>query len=82
MAADCIANGYLVRAPSQEDGRRTILRITPDGLALRDRFRSQQRQAFEHITRDWPDDERLQLARLVLKYADATAALDEPSTTD
>ena len=73
--ADCIAEGYVVRAPSQHDGRRSVLHITPEGYALRDRFRSQQRQAFEHITRDWPERERLQFARLLLKYADAAARL-------
>ncbi|GAB7189897.1 MarR family winged helix-turn-helix transcriptional regulator [Kineococcus sp. NUM-3379] len=73
--ADCISEGYLVRAPSQHDGRRSVLHITPGGFALRDRFRSQQRQAFEHITRDWPDQERLQFARLLIKYADAAAQL-------
>jgi DNA-binding MarR family transcriptional regulator len=82
MVSDCIASGHLVRAPSQADGRRAILHITPAGLALRDRFRSQQRQAFEHITRDWPDEERLQFARLLLRYSEATAALNvETSTT-
>lgn len=72
---DCIASGYLERATSQHDGRRTALRITTEGLALRDRFRRQRRQAFVQITADWPEAERLQFARLLLKYADATAGL-------
>ena len=75
MVSDCVSGGYLERAASQQDGRRTVLRITPEGVALRDRFRSQQRQAFEHITRDWPEHERLEFARLLLKYADATDKL-------
>lgn len=75
MVSDCISNGYLERTASQRDGRRTVLRITPEGLALRDCFRSQQRQAFEHITRDWPEHERLEFARLLLKYADSTDKL-------
>jgi len=75
MVSDCVSNGYLERAASQRDGRRTVLRITPEGLALRDRFRGQQRQAFEHITGDWPEHERLEFARLLLKYADATDKL-------
>ena len=75
MVSDCVSNGYLERAASQQDGRRTVLRITPEGLALRDRFRGQQRQAFEQITGDWPERERLEFARLLLKYADATDRL-------
>jgi len=75
MVSDCVSGGYLERVASQRDGRRTVLRITPEGLALRDRFRSQQRQAFEYITRDWPEHERLEFARLLLKYADSTDKL-------
>jgi DNA-binding MarR family transcriptional regulator len=71
MVSDCISHGFLVRMPSQADGRRAVLQLTEDGIALRDRFRSQQRQAFEYITRDWPEDERRELARLIVKYADS-----------
>jgi DNA-binding MarR family transcriptional regulator len=76
MVSDLISHSYLERIASQRDGRRTILRLTQQGVALRDRFRSQHRQAFEHITRDWPEQERLEFARLLLKYADAANALD------
>ncbi|GAB2736709.1 MarR family winged helix-turn-helix transcriptional regulator [Amycolatopsis magusensis] len=73
MVGDCISHGYLLRAPSQADGRRAVLQLTEAGYALRDRFRSQQRQAFEYITRDWPEAERRELARLIVKYADSAA---------
>ncbi|MGA5299579.1 MarR family winged helix-turn-helix transcriptional regulator [Nucisporomicrobium flavum] len=81
MIADCIAHGYLVRLPSQADARRAVLQLTEAGYELRDRFRSQQRQAFEYITRDWPADERRELARLIVKYADSAvrAAAAPPS---
>lgn len=75
MVSDCIASGLLRRMPSQADGRRAVLQLTADGEALRGRFASQQRQAFEQITHDWPDGERLELARLLLKYNDATDQL-------
>jgi DNA-binding MarR family transcriptional regulator len=80
MVADCIAGGYLERAPAQSDARRAVLHLTADGIALRDRFRSQQRQAFEYITRDWPEAERRELARLIIKYADSavTASRNAP----
>ncbi|GAB1819051.1 MarR family winged helix-turn-helix transcriptional regulator [Herbidospora sp. RD11066] len=81
MATDCISNGYLVRAASQLDGRRTVLQLTGEGVALLALFRHQQRQAFEHITRDWPRAERLEFARLLLKYADATARLPAPDAS-
>jgi DNA-binding MarR family transcriptional regulator len=78
MVSDCISHGYLVRAASQQDGRRTVLHLTEEGLALLNRFRHQQRQAFEFITRDWPEAERLEFVRLLLKYTDSTARLPAP----
>ncbi|WP_051813827.1 MarR family winged helix-turn-helix transcriptional regulator [Streptomyces sp. NRRL S-340] len=78
MVSDCISHGYLVRAASQQDGRRTVLHLTEEGTALLQHFRRQQRQAFEYITRDWPEQERLEFARLLLKYADSTARLPAP----
>lgn len=74
MVSDCISAGYLLRAASQADGRRTVLRLTPEGQTLRSQFAQLQRDAFERLTADWPAGERLQFARLLLKYAEASAA--------
>jgi DNA-binding MarR family transcriptional regulator len=82
MVTDCISHGYLVRAASQQDGRRTVLRLTEDGVTLLEHFRHQQRQAFEHITREWPPAERLEFARLLIKYADTTAQLPPAEPAD
>ncbi|GAA4712116.1 MarR family winged helix-turn-helix transcriptional regulator [Phytohabitans rumicis] len=79
MVTDCIGAGYLVRAASQRDGRRTVLRLSPEGAATLERFRQHQRVAFEYITRDWPEQERLEFARLLLKYVDAIDALRAPA---
>jgi DNA-binding MarR family transcriptional regulator len=79
MVTDCIGAGYLVRGASQSDGRRTVLRLSPEGVATLERFRRHQRTAFEYITREWPERERLEFARLLLKYVDAIDAL---RTTD
>jgi len=75
MVSDCISAGYLVRAASQLDGRRTILQLTEEGEAMLARFRHHQRSAFERITRDWPETERLEFARLLIKYVDTLGAL-------
>ncbi|MEV5748644.1 MarR family winged helix-turn-helix transcriptional regulator [Actinoallomurus sp. NPDC052308] len=75
MVSDCIAAGHLLRAASQEDGRRTVLKVTPEGAAARDGFAKAQRLAFEEITRDWPMEERLQFARLLLRYVEDGARL-------
>lgn len=75
MVSDCISAGYLVRAASQLDGRRTILQLTDSGREMLAGFRRHQRSAYEHITRDWPQEERLEFARLLIKYVDTLAEL-------
>ncbi|WP_416385377.1 MarR family winged helix-turn-helix transcriptional regulator [Streptomyces sp. NRRL B-1677] len=68
MVSDCISAGYLIRAASQQDGRRTVLNLSPEGRELMARFTRHQRSAFECITADWTEHERLEFARLMLKY--------------
>lgn len=73
MVSDCISSGYLRRAVSQQDGRRTVLEVTSEGQALRVHFAAQQRQIFETITAQWPDTERIQFARLLHRYVQDSA---------
>ncbi|WP_030187925.1 MarR family winged helix-turn-helix transcriptional regulator [Streptomyces violaceorubidus] len=72
--AACIEEGLLRRAASQSDGRRTVLELTEYGEAERHRFAAEQREAFEEITAAWSPQERVQFARLLVRYgADAAA---------
>ncbi|MEV7522784.1 MarR family winged helix-turn-helix transcriptional regulator [Streptomyces sp. NPDC091371] len=75
MVSDCISAGYLVRAASQQDGRRTVLHLSDEGKELMARFRRHQRAAFEYVTADWSEPERLDFARLMLKYVASQEAL-------
>jgi DNA-binding MarR family transcriptional regulator len=75
MVTDCIDSGYLQRAASASDGRRTVLELTPAGVDLRDRFRALQRQAFERITAAWTPADRHDFARLLVRYADDSSRL-------
>ncbi|MFH7598430.1 MarR family winged helix-turn-helix transcriptional regulator [Streptomyces racemochromogenes] len=75
MVSDCISAGYLVRAASQRDGRRTVLHLSPEGEELMARFRRHQRSAYEYITADWSERDRLELARLMVKYVASQEAL-------
>jgi DNA-binding MarR family transcriptional regulator len=77
MVSDCIDSGYLARSASQDDGRRIVIQLTSSGMALRDRFRRLQRQTFERITRDWADAERLEFARLLIKYSEAASGFTD-----
>ncbi|WP_067544286.1 MarR family winged helix-turn-helix transcriptional regulator [Nocardia crassostreae] len=77
MVSDNIKAGYLVRAASQQDGRRTVLELSADGRDLMTRFRKHQRDAFDYITADWSEQDRLEFARLMLQYVDSLAGLKE-----
>ncbi|MGW4241628.1 MarR family transcriptional regulator, partial [Nocardia sp. NPDC004722] len=71
LATDSIKAGYLRRVPSQLDGRRAVLELSPEGVEFMARFRKQQRAAFEYITAQWSEADRLDFARLMLRYVDA-----------
>ena len=73
LAASCVTEGLVERVASQSDGRSITLRLTPRGREVLAGSRQQQRRAFEYITRDWDDDERLEFARLLHKYVAASS---------
>ncbi|MER5637538.1 MarR family winged helix-turn-helix transcriptional regulator [Kitasatospora sp. NPDC002227] len=77
MVTDNIKAGYLLRAASQQDGRRTVLHLSPDGVELMARFRRHQREAFEYITADWAERDQLEFARLMLKYVGSLDGLKD-----
>ncbi|MFE5287053.1 MarR family winged helix-turn-helix transcriptional regulator [Nocardia sp. NPDC056611] len=81
MVTDNIKAGYLLRVPSQLDGRRAVLELSPEGLEFMTRFRGQQRAAFEYITAEWPEQDRLDFARLMLRYVDAIENLENRRPT-
>ncbi|MGH2894584.1 MAG: MarR family winged helix-turn-helix transcriptional regulator [Solirubrobacteraceae bacterium] len=74
LVAATVKAGYIARAASQHDGRRSILKLTRSGRQFLRRSRQHQRAVFEHITREWPDAERHQLARSLIRYVDDMAA--------
>ncbi|WP_371476440.1 MarR family winged helix-turn-helix transcriptional regulator [Kitasatospora sp. NBC_00315] len=73
MVSDCISGGYLRRAVSQQDGRRTVLEVTTEGHTLRAHFAAQQRQIFELITAQWAATDRIRFARLLHRYVEDSA---------
>ncbi|WP_067828978.1 MarR family winged helix-turn-helix transcriptional regulator [Nocardia inohanensis] len=75
MVTDNIKAGYLIRVPSQQDGRRAVLQLSPEGEALMARYRKHQREAYDYITADWSDRDRVEFARLMLQYVDSVENL-------
>ena len=73
LVADTIRDGYLSRATSVADGRRSRLELTEAGRTLAEDSRRYQRSVFEDLTRGWHPGEREQFARLLAKFADSVA---------
>lgn len=73
LVADAIRDGYLTRTPSPGDARRLRLTLTPTGHALVADARQFQRATFELITRTWPDNDRAEFARLLVRFTDTLA---------
>ena len=73
LVADTIRDGYLSRATSVADGRRSRLELTEAGRGLAEDSRRYQRSVFEDLTQGWHPGEREQFARLLSKFADSMA---------
>jgi DNA-binding MarR family transcriptional regulator len=69
MVRDAAEAGYLVRAESEKDKRRTVVRLTGNGEQLLADARDWQRRVFDELTEKWEDEEKAQLARLLRRLA-------------
>ncbi|MBZ9936451.1 MarR family transcriptional regulator [Mesorhizobium sp. BR1-1-16] len=69
LVAECVRAGMVERLASQDDGRRSVLKLTPAG---RDIIASTQRQKrallLGHVA-DWSDDELAGFARSLSRFA-------------
>jgi DNA-binding MarR family transcriptional regulator len=68
LVAETMNAGYLARVPSQIDSRRAALELTAAGRELVEQAHQYQRTVFEQVTGDWPEDERQEFARLLIKF--------------
>jgi DNA-binding MarR family transcriptional regulator len=68
LVAETMNAGYLSRSPSQIDSRRIQLALTEAGRELVENAHHYQRSVFEQITSNWPEDERQEFARLLIKF--------------
>lgn len=68
LVAETMNAGYLARVPSQIDSRRAALELTEAGHELVEQAHQYQRSVFEQVTGNWPEDERQEFARLLIKF--------------
>ncbi|ONI74998.1 transcriptional regulator [Actinosynnema sp. ALI-1.44] len=74
MVRDAAQAGYLVRAESEMDKRRTVVRLTPSGEQLLADARNWQRTVFDELTRSWEEHDRAQLAHYLRRLVGEVGA--------
>jgi DNA-binding MarR family transcriptional regulator len=62
--------GFVQRAPSAEDGRVTVVRVTPAGREARRRIGEVVGSHMEGVLATWSDSDRSDLARLLTRLVD------------
>ncbi|MEO8244825.1 MAG: MarR family transcriptional regulator [bacterium] len=70
IAADLVDRGYVARAVSQEDGRRSVLTTTDAAYKLMEAFRQAKWQRTMRLFSTWSEDDILTFSRLFGRYAE------------
>ncbi|GAA0237832.1 MarR family winged helix-turn-helix transcriptional regulator [Cryptosporangium japonicum] len=74
MVSAATGAGYLERARSTTDARRTVLRLTSAGEELLGGARGWQRETFDALTAHWPASDRERFAGYLKRLADEVGA--------
>ncbi|MGE6740895.1 MarR family winged helix-turn-helix transcriptional regulator [Allorhizobium pseudoryzae] len=75
IVADLVSLNLLRRQACQNDGRRSILRLTNKGEELLEEIRAVKHSIVEQATGDWPEAERLAFARSFSRFMDGIERL-------
>lgn len=71
LVQQAVQMGLVAREPDPDDARRTRVRLTPEGEGLVSGFRGRRRDAVRSALESFSDAERVELARLLSKFADS-----------
>lgn len=70
IASDLVERGYLARAVSQADGRRSVLELTPKAGELFEAFHKAKWQRMMRLYQGWSTADIVAFARLFARYRD------------
>lgn len=65
--------GYVTRHPDPDDGRASLLHLTPSGVEARDRVAAYRTAWVSDLVAHWPDQDIAQLADLLERFVHALA---------
>ncbi len=68
LVSDMVGRGLLRRDVSQEDGRRSVIAVTPLGLEVLDDVRSAKIAIIRDVVSDWPDEDIAAFAQLFDRF--------------
>nr|WP_296017216.1 MarR family winged helix-turn-helix transcriptional regulator [uncultured Agrobacterium sp.] len=68
LVSDMVGRGLLRRDVSQEDGRRSVIAVTPLGLDVLDDVRSAKIAIIRDVVSDWPDEDIAAFAQLFDRF--------------
>jgi DNA-binding MarR family transcriptional regulator len=69
MVRDATEAGFLLRTESEQDKRRTVLKLTEQGHELLHAAHQWQRKAFDDLTGTWSDHDRKEFAGYLQRLA-------------
>ncbi len=70
IVADLVKQGLLERAASQEDGRRSLVRVTAAGRKVLDEIEAIKREKITEATAGWSDEDVEAFARLYGRFTE------------
>ena len=73
IASDLVERGYLARAVSQADGRRSVLELTAKAGTLFDAFHRAKWQRTMNLFQDWSAEDIVTFSRLFARYREGMA---------
>ncbi len=68
VVAEMVGRGLLKREASQEDGRRSVIDITPLGYSILEEMRSAKISIIRDVVSDWPDEDVADFAKLFDRF--------------
>ncbi|MEV0385736.1 MarR family winged helix-turn-helix transcriptional regulator [Nonomuraea sp. NPDC050643] len=79
MISEAVRHGCVVRASSEQDGRRATLTITPAGTEILTGAHAYQEEVFARLTSTWDTQDTTRLAAYLRRLAGEAGTPDGPS---